>query len=80
MIMSFTLYFIMALTGAVAGFLGTDEAAKYIEPELLFWCRGLNGLVLTVSTVMKGYTSETYAKWRDKNKQQPTEANEGHKE
>ena len=66
MIVSFTLYFIMALTGAIAAFLGTDEAAKYIAPEPLFWYRGINGVVLTVSTVLKGYTSEAYAKWRGK--------------
>lgn len=64
MIMSFTLYFIMAVAGAIAVFLGTDEAAKYIEPEPLFWARGINGVILATATTMKGYTSEAFAKWK----------------
>lgn len=64
MIMSFSLYLIIALSGAVAVFLGTDEAAKYIEPETLFWARGLNGVLLATVTTLKGYTSEAFANWR----------------
>ena len=74
--MSFTLYLVMAVTGAVATFLGTDEAAKYIEPEPLFWARGINGMILTTATVMKGYTSEAFAKWNAARKQQTTITNE----
>ncbi len=76
MIMGFTLYLVMAVTGAVAAFLGTDEAAKYIEPEPLFWARGINGMILTTATVMKGYTSEAFAKWNAARKQQTTTTNE----
>lgn len=77
MIMNFTLYFTMAVCGAVAVFLGTDEAAKYIEPEPLFWARGVNGVVLATATTMKGYTSEAFSRWKaslkETNNQQPNE-------
>ncbi len=74
MIMSLVLYSVIALSGAVAVFLGTDEAAKYIEAERLFWARGLNGVLLATATTLKGYTSEAFANWR-KTKQQPTDDN-----
>jgi len=34
------LYFGIAYFTAWTGFLSTDEAAKYVEPERLFWLRG----------------------------------------
>jgi len=77
MIMSLALYSIIALSGAVAVFLGTDEAAKYIEPEPLFWARGLNGVLLATATTLKGYTSEAFANWKagraTQQQQQPNE-------
>jgi hypothetical protein len=76
MIMSLALYSAIALCGAIAVFLGTDEAAKYIEPEKLFWARGLNGVLLATATTLKGYTSEAFANWKagrtTQQQQQPT--------
>ena len=82
MIMGLTLYIVIALSGAVAAFLGTDEAAKYIEPEPLFWARGMNGVLLATATALKAYTSEAFANWRrgKEQTQQPTKENEGNKE
>lgn len=65
----------MAVTSASLLFLGTDEAAKFIEPATLFWLRGLVGIVDAVALALKGFTSQTFADWSSKrsngNTQQP---------
>lgn len=66
MSLGFFLYFVIAVTSAIAVFLGTDEAAKYIQPDMLFWARGINGIIAGTSLTMKGYTSEGFANWRKK--------------
>lgn len=71
--LSFTLYFTMAVTGALAVFLGTDEAAKYIEAEDLFWARGINGVLASIALTMKGWTSQGFQNWLDKKKAAPDE-------
>lgn len=64
--MGFALYFLMAVTGSIAVFLGTDEASKYLEPDILFWARGINGVIAGTSLTMKGYTSEGFQNWKKK--------------
>jgi hypothetical protein len=61
--LSLVLYAVMLFTSAVAAFLGTDEAAKYINPEALFWCRGGNAVVNAVATGMKAFTSQIFSDW-----------------
>jgi len=60
------LYLLIALSTAIASFLGTDEAAKYIEPEKLFWARGLNTVLGSVALTVKGYTSAGFQDWLKK--------------
>jgi len=57
------LYLLIALSTAVASFLGTDEAAKYIEPEQLFWARGANTILGSVALTIKGYISPGFQDW-----------------
>jgi hypothetical protein len=66
MSLGFALYFLIAVTSAIAVFLGTDESAKYIEPDILFWARGINGIIAGTALTMKGYTSEGFANWKKK--------------
>lgn len=61
--LSFFLYLLMAITSAVSLFLGTDEAAKYIEPERLFWTRGVVGIIDGVALTMKGVISPGFQNW-----------------
>lgn len=65
--LGFLLYAVMAVSAAVGAFLGTDEAAKYIEAETLFWARGINVMVSGIALTLKGYTSKSFAEWH-KNK------------
>jgi hypothetical protein len=74
MTLGFSLYVIMAITAALAAFLGTDEAAKYIEPEHLFWWRGLNGVAAAVALTLKGYTSQAFSDWRAERKSDKPDA------
>jgi len=59
-----TLYAIMLFSGAFQAFLNTDESAKFIEPETLYWMRGMTGIVNLSSTGLKAFTSEAYGKWK----------------
>lgn len=61
--LGFALYSVMIFTSAVAAFLGTDEAAKYINAELLFWLRGCNAVVNAVATGLKAFTSQVFSDW-----------------
>lgn len=61
--LSFTLYLLMAMQLAIAAFLGTDEAAKYIGPEVLFWARGVNTMLGSIALTLKGYTSSGFQDW-----------------
>lgn len=66
MSLSFFLYLLMAVASAASAFLGTDEAAKYIEPERLFWARGIVAMIDGVALTMKGYTSPGFQDWLKK--------------
>lgn len=62
--------------------LGTDEAAKYIGPESLYYMRLSAGGVMSGFLALKMFRSETYSNWkRDKangnGKHLPTELSKG---
>ncbi len=40
------LYVSIAFFGALAALFGSDDAAKYLSPETLFWSRGGNGSLI----------------------------------
>lgn len=61
--LSFILYTVMLASSAAANFLGTDEAAKYIAPDALFWARGINAAIGTIATGLKAFTSQVFADW-----------------
>jgi hypothetical protein len=61
--LSLVLYAVMLFTSAVAAFLGTDEAAKYINAETLFYLRGGNAIVNGVATGLKAFTSQIFSDW-----------------
>jgi len=60
------LYILMALSTAIASFLGSDEAAKYITPETLFWARGINSVIGGVALTIKGVISTGFQDWLNK--------------
>ena len=63
---SLFLYIMMAISTAVGSFLGSDEAAKYIQPENLFWARGLNSIIGGVALTIKGVISTGFQDWLNK--------------
>lgn len=63
---SLLLYILIALSTAIASFLGTDEAAKYIAPENLFWARGINTVIGSVALTIKGVISTGFQDWLNK--------------
>lgn len=63
LLVSVTLYALIALSTAIGAFLGSDDAAKFISAENLFWARGLNSIIGGVSLTLKGVISQTFAEW-----------------
>ena len=64
--LSLTLYITLAISGSFGASIATDEAAKYVEPETLFWMRLVTGVIFASATTLKAYTSETFARWNKK--------------
>ncbi len=79
--LNFALYIFIASGTAFAAGIGTDEAAKYLEPETLFWIRLAAGVAVTTATAAKAYTSKSFSEWSEKRKQptQDNKENEGSK-
>lgn len=63
---SMILYLTMALSTAIANFLGTVDAAQWIDPQMLFWAKGVNGIIAGAAITMKGYTSQGFQDWLNK--------------
>jgi hypothetical protein len=61
--LNFILYLGMLATGSLAAFLGTDDAAKYIEPKTLFWITGILGVADQCLTGLKAFTSREFTEW-----------------
>lgn len=63
--MSFNLilYVIIGTATAFSGCLNSDEAAKYITPEQLFWLRTATTTLLGAAVTVKGVTSNAFSEW-----------------
>jgi hypothetical protein len=55
------LYVAIAFFGALAALFSSDEAAKYLSPEALFWTRGGCGVVEATVLSLKMYRSTSFA-------------------
>lgn len=55
------LYVGVAICGALQLSFGSDDAAKFMEPENLFWLRAANGAVSAGLLALKLYRSQAYA-------------------
>lgn len=54
-------YVLIAFFGSVATGLGTDDAAKYVSPEALFWLRMFCGAMGATLISLKMYRSTAYS-------------------
>lgn len=63
MILGAAIYVGIAFFSAMLGFFSTDEAAKYVAPDVLFWCRASCAAIVAGLLQLKGYLSDTYARW-----------------
>lgn len=64
-----SLYLAMLLLTGIAGILATDEAAKWIDAQTLWFLRSGVTLADAVVTGMKAFTSRGFADWLEKKKQ-----------
>jgi hypothetical protein len=55
------LYVGIAFFAALSAMFGSDEAAKYIAPETLFWTRGFCSVVAATLLALKMYRSTGFA-------------------
>lgn len=60
------LYVLIAIFGAVQGHLSLDDAAKWVNPQVLFWLKGGVLVCLTSVTAIKMYRSTSYSEHRAK--------------
>lgn len=60
------LYMLIAVFGAVQGYLSLDDAAKWINPQVLFWLKGIVVVCLTSVTSVKMYRSTSFAEHQRK--------------
>jgi hypothetical protein len=74
MIVEGLLYASIALLGAFSTGIGTDEAAKFIDPKPLFWLRMICGVIWQTLLAIKTFRSESFS--RDKQEKQAI-ANKG---
>lgn len=64
MIVDAVTYVGIAVLTAFGAFLGTDDAAKYISPETLFWTKGIAHSVNGGLIALKMFRSEVFSKWK----------------
>lgn len=57
------IYALIALFGALSASMGSDEAAKWLEPETLFWTRVLSNNATAVLLAVKMFRSTAYANY-----------------
>jgi len=66
------LYVGIAFFAALAALFGSDESAKYLQPEPLFWTRGGCSVTSATLLALKMYRSTSYSDHlAEKNKPQP---------
>lgn len=58
------LYLIIGTATAFSACLNSDEAAKYLDPEMLFWLRTGTSTVSGAAVTLKGVTSNAFAEWQ----------------
>lgn len=59
------IYVLIALFGATGAALGTDDAAKYIEPATLWYAKSICNAIAASLLALKMYRSTTYSDARD---------------
>ncbi len=67
------LYVCIALFGAATAAFGSDEAAKYIEPEALFWLRTSCGIISAGLLSLKMFRSTSFSEHLEAKKQEQTD-------
>lgn len=68
MILDATIYVTIAVAGFLMTQFGSDEAAKYIDPQALFYLKTTNGCLSAGALALKMFRSETYSKWKSNGK------------
>lgn len=58
------IYFLIALFGYLSTAFGSDEAAKYVTPIVLFWTKTIIGSLAAGTLAIKLYRSTTFAEYR----------------
>ena len=64
------LYTVAAMFIFWQGFLGGEEAYKYVNPYVLFWFKGIVGGLTAGVIALKMFRSDSYAKHVEKESQQ----------
>lgn len=64
MIIDAITYVGIALLTAFTAFLGSDDAAKYIDAQTLFWMKGATNWLNGGLIALKMFRSETYSNWK----------------
>jgi hypothetical protein len=59
------IYVLIALFGATGAALGTDDAAKYIEPATLWYAKSICNAIAASLLALKMFRSTTYSDARD---------------
>jgi hypothetical protein len=62
------LYVCIAALAAVTAFITSDDAAKYIAPEVLFWAKGLLAVLSSAVVAVKMFRSTSFAEHQEKKK------------
>lgn len=60
------LYMLIAVFGAVQGYLSLDDSAKWVDPQILFWLKGVVIVCLTSVTAIKMFRSTAFAEHQRK--------------
>lgn len=62
------LYVLIALFGALTAAFASDEAAKYLKPEALFWLRTMCGVNSAWLLALKMFRSTSYSQHQENKK------------
>ena len=65
------LYVLIAIFGAITACMSTDEAAKYLEPETLFWIRTTASVGGAAFLALKMFRSTAFADHQASGKETP---------
>lgn len=68
-----TLYILIAMFGALTAAFSSDEAAKYLEDETLFWVRTICGTTSATLLALKMFRSTSYAEHQERKEQEQVE-------